>query len=132
MSGVAFHETPRGKIGIGLERSVDIRYIKMLLHLYAPAIGFGLMAWVVNIVLARIAQIPILADVAVPAKWLVLLSLAAAVCFALYASWRYWRWASGRELGCMRCGGLLSDERLGRRGRFRRCLACGGSESVQN
>jgi hypothetical protein len=111
---------------------MDIRYTKMLLHLYAPAIGFGLMAWVINIALARIAQIPILAGVAAPAKWLVLLSLAGTVCLALYASWRYWRWASGRELGCVRCSGLLSGERLGRRGRFRRCLACNGSAPVQN
>lgn len=109
-----------------------IRTTKMLLHLYAPAIGFGLMAWVVTIALARIAQLPILAGVAAPAKWLVLLLLAGMAGFFLYASWRYWRWASGRELGCMRCGGLLSDERLGRRGRFRRCLACSGSEPVQN
>lgn len=73
----------------------------------------------------RLAANPIAAPLAESAKWLQLLALAGTAAGICYGLWRYSRWESGRDLGCLRCGGLLGEERLGRYSDFRRCLGCG-------
>lgn len=54
-----------------------------------------------------------------------LLAILLGTAWALYATWRLYRWARGRELRCA-CGGMMSRLRTDRRGdAYRKCLACG-------
>jgi hypothetical protein len=106
-----------------------MRYTVMLVRLFAPAIACGCVAWILNVVIARLAVNPIGAPLVEFAKWLLPLALMSTVVAIGYGCWRYARWERGVDLGCFRCGGLLSPELRGRFGQFRRCLACGHAEA---
>lgn len=56
-----------------------------------------------------------------------LLAIVLGTAWALYTTWRLYRWARGHELRCA-CGGLMSRIRYDRqRQKYRKCLACGGT-----
>lgn len=43
---------------------------------------------------------------------------------AVYQTLRLWRWHQGKDELCPQCGGMVTHQ-YGRRGPYRRCLACG-------
>ncbi|MEJ1096297.1 MULTISPECIES: hypothetical protein [unclassified Pseudoxanthomonas] len=99
---------------------------KMVLRMYAPPVvivtgGFAVaetvartQSAIATLTPGRIASLSFLLAILLGTTW------------ALYATWRLYRWARGRELRCA-CGGLMSRVRTDRQGEaYRKCLACGG------
>lgn len=97
----------------------------MVLRMYAPPVvivtgGFAVAETVARtqsaigmLTSGRIASLSFLLAILLGTGW------------ALYATWRLYRWARGRELRCA-CGGLMSRMRTDRQGEtYRKCLACG-------
>lgn len=97
----------------------------MVLRIYAPPVvivtgGFAVAETVARTQSAfatlssgRIASLSFLLAILLGTGW------------ALYATWRLYRWARGRELRCA-CGGMMSRVRTDRQGEaYRKCLACG-------
>jgi hypothetical protein len=97
----------------------------MVLRMYAPPVvivtgGFAVAETVARTQSAfaslssgRIASLSFLLAILLGTGW------------ALYATWRLYRWARGRELRCA-CGGMMSRVRTDRQGEaYRKCLACG-------
>jgi hypothetical protein len=98
----------------------------MVLRIYAPPVvivtgGFAVAETVARtqgefaaVSSGRIASLSFLLAIVLGTGW------------ALYATWRLYRWARGRELRCA-CGGMMSRVRTDRQGEaYRKCLACGG------
>ncbi len=97
----------------------------MVLRMYAPPVvivtgGFAVaetvartQSAIATLTAGRIASLSFLLAILLGTTW------------ALYATWRLYRWARGRELRCA-CGGLMSRVRTDRQGEaYRKCLACG-------
>ena len=106
---------------------MDIDTGKMLVKLYAPAIGLFLMWVVVDLAVRGVAANPMTASVGHEAlRWVPFAIVVPAALYA-YASWRFFQWNTGREPGCRSCGGILNED-LHRP--CLRCLRCNRTEPL--
>ena len=111
---------------------MNVGTARTLTLLYAPALLWAAAALTVDVVSHRIGSGPFTVVLAPGLVWAELLALAALAFVLITATWRYAQWEKGDAPACGRCGGLLGREQRGRYGPFRRCLACGGAERVQD
>lgn len=99
---------------------------KMVLRMYAPAMLIVAGGLVAAETISRTQRVFGGFFSARVASLSFLLAILIGIAWAMYASWRLWRWARGRELRCA-CGGLMSRPRVNRRGEiYRKCMGCGG------
>lgn len=102
-------------------------YLRLMLPAFLLAAGsIGVLAWANTVTTS-----PVLAGVRLPAGYLALGLMIAAVLYCLWVGWRIIRAEQGRELLCD-CGGLLGRERVGRYGPYRRCLQCSRNHSCKD
>lgn len=103
---------------------------RMVLRMYLPAAAIAAGGLVTAEVLARTRLVG--AGSARLASLSFLLAILLGTGWALYSSWRLYRWARGREQRCA-CGGMLSRPRVDRRGEvYRKCLGCGGRTVIEH
>ncbi len=61
--------------------------------------------------------------------WVVSGLLLAALAFFTVGFYRLWRWDQGKSDCCFICGGIV-DNRHGRYGHYKHCLACGKNQKI--
>ena len=106
------------------------RYAWMLFRAYLPAMVFlavavGAMLWT-----SALGDIELLKNLVPYSKWLPPIALLAALLAGGIATLRMWRWQRGEEPACTGCGGALGRVRHSPTGDYRKCLCCGGKQTV--
>jgi hypothetical protein len=97
----------------------------MVLRMYAPPVVIVTGGLAVAETVARTQSAVAMLTAGRIASLSFLLAILLGTGWALYATWRLYRWARGRELRCA-CGGMMSRVRTDRQGEaYRKCLACG-------
>jgi hypothetical protein len=97
----------------------------MVLRVYAPPVAIVTGGFAVAETVARTQSAFAMLTSGRIASLSFLLAILLGTGWALYATWRLYRWARGRELRCA-CGGMMSRIRTDRQGgAYRKCLACG-------
>lgn len=96
----------------------------MIARTYAPSAGLALLAGVLWILSARVAEQPILSAFASVLRLASTGMMAGAIFAGVAGLIALLRWDRGQTYVCT-CGGMLGFERDGRWGVFKRCLACG-------
>lgn len=106
---------------------MDFDTVKMLTRLYGTAMAAFLMWAVLLMAVRSIAATSLIAPLGNEGTRWLSLAIAIPVLLYGYATWRLWRWDSGREPVCRNCGGILVvDLRRPRQ----RCLRCNRTEAL--
>ncbi len=106
------------------------RFGWMVLRAYLPAMVALLLAMAAMVWTSLLGQQVTAPALAVLLRWLPPLALLAALVAGAIATLRMWRWQHGQTPVCRGCGGLLGKLRHGAQGDYRKCLACGGHDTV--
>jgi len=107
---------------------------RMCARLLVPSVVPLLVALVVALIARALSDLPVALGGA-PA-WpelpgdLVMVGVGASALYYLLQMMRLLRWRQGRADACYVCSCLLSYERQGRWGAYRRCLGCGKNHSL--
>ena len=100
-----------------------VRHTRMVFQLAVPSVGLLLLAVAAALLTWSWHSNPLLVGLATDADWAVAVLFFAAVGMGVWNLYRWHRWEMGATLDC-ECGGLLGNERAGRWGFYRQCLAC--------
>ena len=63
------------------------------------------------------------------APWVGVALLLASLALFTVSFYRLWRWSQGNSDCCLTCGGIV-DQKYGRYGPYKHCLACGKNEKI--
>ena len=99
------------------------RWDWMAVRAYAPAAFALTLGLALTWVIAGWQDNPYLASLVGMARWAPLAALTVGLGHGSWTTFRIWRAENGEGLLC-ECGGLLGQERAGKYGPYRRCLAC--------